>query len=204
MPFLCVIPNFDAIVNLLNELQMAATSTKRNSFRRVLTTGVLSIPLVPISWALTQFATPGVVVAQLVSPETADWISTERIEIAAITDFAVWFAFIWSAENLWARFHAEVKEQSGTRDWVNPLRRGSTLVSAILCALPFSYYVVLGLSELLDRSRPLESAAFFTASAIVSLAVCTTAVSGLFAFAVRFSPRPKKQSGHSDHDGLAK
>ena len=173
---------------------MAATSTKRNALLRVLTAGVLSVLLVFISWALTRFVTPGVEVAHLVLPETSSWLPAERIEIAAIADFALWFAFVWSVQNLFAQLRTEVEGQGKTRYWMNPLRHASTLINAILCALPFSYYVVFGVSMFLNRGRRPESALSFVGAIALSLAVCASAICGVFASAVRFWPRSSAQS----------
>jgi hypothetical protein len=159
---------------------------RRNKLLRALVTGVLSIMLVPISWAVTFAATPGgAFVAYTVSPRDS---GLGGITIAAILDFTVWFAALWGVQTLWAHLHKQVRERGLER--VGPLRHDAgTLISALLCSIPFAFYVVFVADIILNRGRLPDSGLLFTGAVALSLAGCAIAVLGLFAAAVQFWPR---------------
>jgi hypothetical protein len=77
-------------------------------------TGLLSLLLVPVSWAIflsvTPIATPGFAVAHWVisaqAPSFLGYLS-EGFEIAAIVDFVVWFGFVWGVQNLWTQLRED-------------------------------------------------------------------------------------------------
>jgi hypothetical protein len=148
---------------------------------------MLSIVLVAISWAVTFAATPGgAVVAYLVSPRDSGF---DGIKIAAVVDFTVWCAALWGVQTLWAQLHEQRLERGVDR--VGRIRCDvSTVVSAMLCSLPFSFYVVFVADMFLNRGRLPDSGFLFTGAVTLSLAACVIAVLGLFAAAVQFWPRP--------------
>jgi hypothetical protein len=160
---------------------------RQSKLLRVLVTGALSMVLVPISWALTFAATPGgAVVAYMVSPRDSGF---DGIKVAAVVDFTVWCAALWGVQTLWAQLHKQRLERGVDR--VGPIRCDvSTVVSAVLCSLPFSFYVVFVADIFLNRGRLPDSGFLFTGAITLSLATCVIAVLGLFAVAVQFWPRP--------------
>jgi hypothetical protein len=159
---------------------------RRNKLLRALVTGVLAIVLVPISWAMTFAATPGgAFVAYTVSPRDDGF---GGIEIAAILDFTVWFAALWGVQTLWAQLHEQVQERGIDR--LVPIRPdASTLIGALLCSIPFAFYVVFVADIFLNRGRLPDSGLLFVGAVALSLAGCAIAVLGLFAAAVQFWPR---------------
>lgn len=74
--------------------------------------------------------------------------------------------------------------------WLNPPKHSETLVSSILCALPFSFYGMIGAVALFRHSMLPGSALYFLALMVLSLAVCTIAVWGLFVLVVKLWPEP--------------
>lgn len=65
------------------------TVRPRRKLLRVVVTGALATVLVPISWAMSLFVTPGILVAGWALPDDVSWApSGERLGIAATVDFA--------------------------------------------------------------------------------------------------------------------
>jgi|HubBroStandDraft_4_1064222.scaffolds.fasta_scaffold40326_2 hypothetical protein len=129
--------------------------------------------LVPISWAVTLAGTPGFLFnAYLQGPAPQEY---DGFKIAAVVDFAVWFAALWGFQKLWAQLRAEIPEQ----------RHASPAVGALLSALPLSFYLAVEAAMVLNRGRLPDSGFFFLAAIVMSLAVCAVAISGLFALAVK-------------------
>jgi hypothetical protein len=122
------------------------------------------------------------------------WLSTrpssflghlgEGTEIAAVVDFAVWFAGLWGAMSIWAQARMELAERDTIGHWSNPLRLSRLLVSTTLCAVPFSYYALLGVMVLWNHSRLPESATVFAGSMVLSLAACSAVIDALYALVV--------------------
>jgi hypothetical protein len=170
---------------------------QRFSVLRVLATCALSLLLVFIAWAVTWGVTLGTEVmrrelfAQSLpmgfGPPTFLGMS-EPFKVSALLDFMLWFAVVWGVQNLWIELHETVQEDK-TKPWLNPMRRLSTPINAMLGSLPFSYYVVLGVAMVVNRGRLPESDSVFAGEIALSLAVCAAAVCALFALAVRFLPR---------------
>lgn len=160
----------------------------RRQWLRAIVVGGLSALLVPISWALTLFVTLGFAVVHF-------WLSTqppsfvghlnEGVGIAAGVDFAVWFAGLWGASSLWTHIRTEMPGGDATGRRSNPLRRPRLLASTTLCALPFSYYALLGMVALWNHSRLPESALIFAALMALSLAVFSAAIGALYVLAAK-------------------
>jgi hypothetical protein len=102
----------------------------------------------------------------------------DSFKIAAVVDFAVWFASLWGFQNLWTQLRTEIQEQ----------RHTSPVFGALLSALPFSFYVVIGAEMILNRGMALDSGFLFLAANCGSLAACTVAICGLFPLAVKCWP----------------
>src|SRR3984885_15487795 len=112
-------------------------------------TGLLSLLLVPVSWAIflsVTIPTPGFAVAHwVISAQPASFLGYlgEGLEIAAIVDFVVWFGLLWGVQNLWTQIGEERQAGGITMHWPNPLRKPAVWGGALLCAVPLSYYAVL-------------------------------------------------------------
>jgi hypothetical protein len=155
---------------------------------RVLVTGVLSIVLVPIAWAAMLFVSPGAMVVQYVLPVGGNGDMLGGLNTAVAVDFTVWFSALWGIQTLWARLHEQLEERGVER--AGPIRcDATTAVSAALCSLPLSFYVVFVADIFLNRGRLPDSGLLFTGAVMLSLAACVIAVLGLFAAAVQFWPR---------------
>ena len=160
----------------------------RSKWFRAIVLGGLSALLVPISWTLTLFVTFGFAVVHF-------WLSTqpssflghlnEGVAIAGAVDFAVWFGALWSAHGLWIRLRREMREPNTTRNYSSPLLNAGTLVRAMLLAIPFSYYVLLGAMVLWNHSRLPEPAGLFAIAMVLSVAICGGAISGAYALVVK-------------------
>jgi hypothetical protein len=161
----------------------------RNNLLRVLAIGSLSAVMVFALWTVTPSVTPGFEIAYQLSPNKVSWIPSEHVASAAIVDFFVWFIALWGVHDLWDRVRMEAQVQGITRHWANPLRDFSTLFDAILCALPFPYYVVLSIAMLVNRGKLPGSTPALAAAIALSLIACSAVVCMLFAIAVRFWPR---------------
>jgi len=171
------------------------------SWSRVIATGVLSALVVPISWALTLFVTPGGYFAQFMVPQTSDWVLNQRIETAAAFDFALWFVFFWGLLGLWKQFREEVRKRGAAKRWVNPMRCARTPLNAVLCAFPFPFYVVFGVMVITNKGRMPDSAFLFVDGILISLVLCALLFCGLFAVAVRFWPASWLPKG-GDHGNV--
>jgi hypothetical protein len=158
-------------------------------------TGLLSLLLVPVSWAIflsvTPNATPGLAVAHLAASAQPSALLdlNEGFEIAAIVDFVVWFGFVWGVQNLWTQLREERHAGGITGLWPNPLRKPGIWVGAPLCAVPLSYYAVLAAVISLKLNTLRWSELFFVVSLTLSFAVCFTAICGLYAVVVRYWPK---------------
>jgi hypothetical protein len=162
---------------------------------RIFVLSMLSVVLVPVYWLTTQFVTPGVVIANRIvasQPEKGGLgYLEEGLTIGLVVDFAVWFAALWAGLNLWTEFIGELQEQGATRHCMNPLQHTRSLVQAALCALPLSFYSVIGVAKIFNRKRLIESWLGFLSTVSLSLALCTAGICGLFVIAVRFWPRSR-------------
>jgi hypothetical protein len=159
-------------------------------------TGLLSLLLVPASWAIllsvTPIATPGLAVAHLVASAQPSALLdlNEGFEIAAIVDFVVWFGFVWGVQNLWTELREERQATGIRRYWPNPVRRSGVWGGALLGAVPLSYYGVLGVAISLKINTLRRPELFLVVlSLTLSFAVCFAAICGLYAVAVRYSPK---------------
>jgi hypothetical protein len=116
--------------------------TQGNPLVRRLVAAVLATVLVPISWSLAQLGTPGFLLAHKVfeaEPPSLGHLNTD-IEVAAAVDFAIWFAALWGAQDLWLRLREELEERdSAVRS--NRPRDPAILVGSTLVALPSSIYL---------------------------------------------------------------
>jgi hypothetical protein len=178
------------------KLQTAANPTdivkSERKLARFLVTGVLSMLLVPISWALTLFTTFGYA-ALLVVRSKQQFSSSmlgnlnEGIEISATVDFIVWFAALWGVQKLWACFRRENQVQGATSYWPNP-RNTSIWAGVALCALPFSYYLLLGLARVMLGGISWSQFSFIVDASVI-LTLCAAAIWVSLALAVRLSQR---------------
>ena len=162
---------------------------RRAKLLRVLLTGALSAVLVFFSWVLTFFVTPGSRLAnRVVSAHPSDFLGdlNEAVTIAAVVDFAVWFAALWGFQGLLSELRRMVRDQGASGEQSNSLWHSSAPRYAALCAVPLSFYVVIGMSRLWNRGGLLESDLRFATAIAFSLAACTTAICGLFVLAIRF------------------
>jgi hypothetical protein len=156
---------------------------------RAVMTGLLSLLLVPVLWAIFLFATPGFAVAHwVISAQPPSFLGylSEGFEIAAIVDFAVWFGLLWGVQNLCTQLGEERQASGTTRHWPNLLRRSGVWVGALLCAVPLSYYAVLLAAISLKLNTLRWSELFLVVFLTLSFAVCFAAICGLYAVAVRY------------------
>jgi hypothetical protein len=171
----------------------------RISWLRVVATSVLSALMVGVSWSLTLFSSAGVFLAHFLLPDRSSWVSDEGFVTTAVIDFVLWFAFFWGAQGLWIQFRDRVRERSALKQGIRPLRHAAPAVSAVLCGIPLSFYLLLGRAIVANRRMP-DSAVSWIAELTVSLAACAVTIFGLFAIAVRFWPAswlPKnRDDGH--------
>jgi hypothetical protein len=165
---------------------------------RAVMTGLLSLLLVPVSWAIflsvTPVATPGLAVAHLVASAQPSALLdlNEGFEIAAIVDFVVWFGFVWGVQNLCTQLGEERQASGITKHWRDPLRGPGVWVGALLCAIPLSYYAVLGVAVLVKLNTLRRPELFLVVSLTLSFAVCFAAICGLYAVSARYWPKSKK------------
>jgi hypothetical protein len=162
---------------------------------RAVITGLLSLLLVPVSWAIllsVTIVTPGFAVAHwVISAQPASYLGHlgEGLEIAAIVDFVVWFGLLWGVQNLWTQLGEERQASGITRHWPNPLRRSGVWGGALLCAVPLSYYSVLAAAISVKLNTLRRPELFLVVSLTLGFAVCFTAICGLYAVAVRYWPK---------------
>jgi hypothetical protein len=165
---------------------------------RAIMTGLLSLLLVPVSWAIflsiTPFATPGFTVAHWVATRPPSFVGdlNATFEIAAIVDFAVWFGLVWGVQNLCTQLGEERQASGITRHWRDPLRGPGVWFGALLCAIPLSYYAVLGVAVLVKLNTLRRPELFLVVSLTLSFAVCFAAICGLYAVAARYWPKSGK------------
>ena len=161
----------------------------RSKWFRAIVLGVVSALLVPISWALTLFVTPGSAVVHF-------WLSTqpssflghlnEGVAIAAAVDFAVWFGSLWGAYGLWIRLRSEMRDPNTTGNSCSPSSLNvGTLGRVTLFAVPFSYYLLLGGMVLWNHSRLPEPAALFLVAMVLSVVICGVAVTGVYTLVLK-------------------
>jgi hypothetical protein len=167
--------------------------------RRTIIASFASVVLTFISWVGAVYVTLGAEVAGRMDYEPILSNFGKRIKVAFAADCVAWFAMTWGTQGLWAQFRKDVREHSGKRQWVNPLRNVATLYNSTLCALPFSYYVVRGMVMLPNSGRMPKSDFWFIAAMAVGLAACALAICGLFAVAIRFWPDSWVPRGNSDN-----
>lgn len=145
--------------------------TPNRSVARTLTTGILSLFLVPIFWFLTKMETTGFVLAWV-------WVNTQPpslsnisgwFAISAIVDFLLWFSGLWGAWTLWRRF---------------PSTKG-VLGAKLLCALSIAFYPLLGTALLFHHGTLWSPTPVLAATFAVSLLVCFGTIDGLYALALR-------------------
>ena len=165
----------------------------RISWSRIVATGVLSALMVPVSWGLTLFATPGDYLGSLIVPATSAWISSGRMLTAAAVDFSLWFGFVWGLWGLWLQLR-QCRGDDAAKRWANPFRHTATLMSAALCALPFPFYIVLAV----DNGRMPGSVFVLMGGLVLALATCALAICGLFALVLRVWPEAWIPKGDSD------
>jgi hypothetical protein len=148
----------------------------------ILVTGLLSVLLENAQFVLTPFITLGWWVE-------VRWGSLKSLgTILGPVDFALWFAALLGVQNLWRRLHAEVEERARTKGWPHTLRSVGTWANAALCGLPFSYYLVFGVSILFNHSELLSSGFLFIEAMMLSLATCAGLIAFLFDIAVGLWP----------------
>jgi hypothetical protein len=189
------------VVNPLNEPQMETTTIKRkasavaaiigaaivkrrNKLLRALAIAAALVVLVPISWPLLRFGTLGVAaVHYAISPQYPSL--GEGLKIAAITDFAVYFAGIWGLWELWARSREENRKPSNAGNQLDRAASIGTVAYAILCAIPMSYYPVLGAAILFNGRRLPEHLSTFSLEMALSLTACSATIVALYSLIFR-------------------
>jgi hypothetical protein len=189
----------DTRTRLLGEEIMA---NEHNYLSRTIIASVGSVVLTFISWVGAVYVTLGVEVARRMDYEPILSNFGERIKIAFAADCVVWFAMTWGTRGLWTQFRKDVREHSGKRQWVNPLRDAATLCNSTLCALPLSYYLVRGMVMLFDNGRMPKSDFWFIVAMAMGLAACALVICGLFAVAVRCWPDSWLPSDKSDNSRI--
>jgi hypothetical protein len=158
-------------------------------------TGLISLFLVPVAWAIflsvVPMSTPGLAVAQLAaSAQPSALLDINKgFAIAATVDFVVWFGFLWGAQNLMTQFREERRSIGIGRRWPNPMRRPGVWSGALLCAIPLSFYVVLGTAISVKLSALQRSQLFLTISFALCFAFSSAAICVVYAAAVRFWPK---------------
>lgn len=155
----------------------------------VFATGLVSFALMIVQWMLASFITLG-------TWTEARWGSHSLKSLGVVfvpVDFLLWFASLWGVQNLWRRLHAEVEERERTKTWPHTLRSVGTWANAALCALPFSYYVVFGVTILFNQGGPPWAVSSFIGAMLISLAACAGMISLLFDIAVRVWPARSKR-----------
>jgi hypothetical protein len=172
---------------------------------RSLIAAAISILLVAFCWFLTHFVSLGTELARrMLVANSSSWLPSERLEVAAILDFASFFGGVWAAKNLWDWFHKQVRTSAGTKQSSNSLCDSSVALDVALAALPFSYYVVLSGVVLFARGRMPESTLVFLSYLVVGWLICTIAISALLVGTSRFWPAAWTDTRESDNSKLTK
>lgn len=150
---------------------------------RFLVFGALSILLMVIQFLVLAPLSPGYAVAQMVvanKPPSFLGDLGEAVGVAAIVDFMVWFVFLWGMQ-----LRERVRTQGVARHWINPLKPISTPITATLCAVPLSYYLLLAKARLIAGGL-VATQSEVIASTALSLVICATAICVLYSVFGRF------------------
>jgi hypothetical protein len=108
----------------------------------------LATVLAPISRAWARLLTPGFLIADKVpEPQRLSLgLISAIMEIAAVVDFAIWFAALWGVQDLWFHLREELEERASAVGSNLP-RDPAILPGATLVALPLSIYFMLGFAS---------------------------------------------------------
>jgi hypothetical protein len=177
-------------------------ANEHNYLSRTIIASFASVVLTFISWIGAVYVTLGVEIARRTGYQPILSNFGKTIEIAFAADCVAWFAMTWGTQSLWTQFRKDVREHSGKRRWVSPLRNVATLYNSTLCALPFSYYVVRGTVMLFNRGRMPKSDFWFIVAMAMGLAACALTICGLSAVAVRLWPDSWVPSDNSDNSKI--
>jgi len=154
---------------------------------RIVAIGILSVVLsILVGWTLNHF-----VLTPTIGEEAIPILSSEprslgeAIGIEFLVDLLVPFVFLFGIWFLWTQGRNYWREQGRSVFSASPLRIGSILAVATVCALPLAYYALLVKSKF--HTGLADTPAEVTESFVLFEAICASALCGV-AILGRFWP----------------
>jgi hypothetical protein len=153
---------------------------------------LIAAALVGVLWAATQFRTPGTLVAnRIVSAEPPSFLGHvgEALEISAFVDFAVLFVALWGIQFLRVEFGRQRRAGGPRIHRLSSSRKADVVINSFMCALPLSFYVVLGWAWLFNHGRLPQSTIWLVTTIALGWIASSAAIFGVFALAMKWQSR---------------